>query len=468
MGLFRKLLSKNKLGFWSFLILLIFYWNLHCSFFFVSDIANNNDETDVVAASQRRKFQTKKDDTKTTTTTTIIIGDGLDKKDPSSSSSSEFRISSVTTTTTTIAKINNHSQQSFLGKTKDLSLDTTTVVNDIVHDPHQFSSSDANDDNYDMVEYNQQHHHHSVHLDLLDLVDWEMKSLTTLIDPNATKNSIRKGCRPSPGTPKVCCLGARSHGGDVTVDNRMGCAQSMKRNILNSIRNDAHEYLTKTRSQLQQQLLVPSSSSTNHAQNNKTTTTTTTTPWLCDICRIVEIARIHNLTIALVGDSMQTQVFYGLICELRRRNYNLTIKHTKRKPKNPHSNYKINHVMQVTVLTKKKKRRGGGTTETAVAARFEFRSVYMIDLVIPEEQEEVLNLGEILIISWGLHWKFQTDDNNKANRKSIYSYTKAMTNFFKNVTTTQQSKKNRIQMLIHRETSAQHFPGAPGGLFSLR
>lgn len=277
---------------------------------------------------------------------------------------------------------------------------------------------------------------HSVHMDLLDLVDWETKSLAALTHPNATQNSIHKGCVPNPGTPSFCCLGARSTGGRVNIKYSIQCSQSMKLG-LDSILEDAREYLAKTRSQL-----LGAASSTSSSEKD---------PWECDVCRIVEIARLHNLTIAFVGDSMQTQVFYGLICELRRRNYDIDFKTDNRNPKNPWGNSKISLVDQVTVKSDEDSSRG--------VARFEFRMVYMLDLAIESEEEEIMNLGDVLITSWGLHWWFQSN----IVRKKPASYTRSMTNFFKNATV----PGSRIQMLVHREVSAQHFANAPGGLFSL-
>jgi len=45
----------------------------------------------------------------------------------------------------------------------------------------------------------------------------------------------------------------------------------------------------------------------------------------CDVCRILEVARRHKQNIAMWGDSIQNQAQQGFICELHRRNYNVTV-----------------------------------------------------------------------------------------------------------------------------------------------
>jgi len=54
----------------------------------------------------------------------------------------------------------------------------------------------------------------------------------------------------------------------------------------------------------------------------------------CDVCRIVHIvASLKHKIIALVGDSVQRQLFYGLACELRRRKFEVSISDHKLWPR---------------------------------------------------------------------------------------------------------------------------------------
>jgi hypothetical protein len=54
----------------------------------------------------------------------------------------------------------------------------------------------------------------------------------------------------------------------------------------------------------------------------------------CDACRIVDLARKNNLTIALMGGSMHYYIIDDLSCELQRRNYNVTTEVIDRNLKN--------------------------------------------------------------------------------------------------------------------------------------
>jgi hypothetical protein len=99
---------------------------------------------------------------------------------------------------------------------------------------------------------------------------------------------------------RTCCIGSFSTGGGITDSRRLACAESLK--------GEAFEELQRHTRNFFEENALPSK----HAM-------------ACDVCRIVDLARKYNLTIALMGDSMHNQIIDGLSCELQRRNYNVTM-----------------------------------------------------------------------------------------------------------------------------------------------
>ena len=143
--------------------------------------------------------------------------------------------------------------------------------------------------------------HHYFDKDIVDLLDWEEQSLAGIMGPNATRRSMRDSCNPPPGISNVCCIGSFSTGGGVTDNNRIACSESMQPEALDALQKHTRQFF--------QENTLP----------NKTNSIA------CDACRIVDLARKNNLTIALMGDSMHNQIMDGLSCELQRRNYNVTV-----------------------------------------------------------------------------------------------------------------------------------------------
>ena len=89
-----------------------------------------------------------------------------------------------------------------------------------------------------------------------------------------------------------CCLGTLSHGGAATLFAPNLCNIGAKPYI--SIRDHSLSELEKT----------------NHLlETNKH----------CDVCQLAEIIFTKGLSMAFVGDSVNSQLFHGLICEYRRR-----------------------------------------------------------------------------------------------------------------------------------------------------
>jgi hypothetical protein len=142
---------------------------------------------------------------------------------------------------------------------------------------------------------------HSLDKDILDLVDWEEQSLASILDPNATSQTAWESCNPPDGVSRTCCLGTFSNGGGLNALRRTACTASFG--------NQAFENLKKHTRRFFEKNALPKSNSS----------------MACDACRIVDLARKHNLTIALMGDSMHNQIVDGLSCELQRRNYKVTM-----------------------------------------------------------------------------------------------------------------------------------------------
>jgi hypothetical protein len=151
--------------------------------------------------------------------------------------------------------------------------------------------------------------HHYFDKDIVDLLDWEEQSLAGIMDPNATSESAYASCNPPPGMSRSCCIGSFSNGGGVTDNRRLACAASPKDEAFEEVQKHARKFFEE------------------NALSSKDS-------MACDACRIVDLARKYNLTIALMGDSMHNQIIDGLSCELQRRNYNVTMEDINRNPKN--------------------------------------------------------------------------------------------------------------------------------------
>ena len=69
----------------------------------------------------------------------------------------------------------------------------------------------------------------------------------------------------------------------------------------------------------------------------------------CDTCHIVHTLLEQNLTLAFVGDSIVRQVAVGLECDLRRRNYNVSVTTSRRELKDDRWRYHWSSTYHITV-----------------------------------------------------------------------------------------------------------------------
>ena len=272
---------------------------------------------------------------------------------------------------------------------------------------------------------------HSPHLDILDLLDWEINSLKGLQNIHSAnwtkdgqreeKRKVEESCHPPTGVSETFCLGTFSFGGGVQTRRRFQCEIPMQG--LEQLRQSTRDWF----------------------QNNPLPSTTTTTK--CDVCQIMELARMHNLSIALIGDSMHSQVAEGLGCELQRRNYIVNSKwneHTvpeKGNYKNKHHSTKIMKVRSRT-----------WSEEDVVTMKYHL--IYKVPLLREGEFLALTKEADVVVLGFGLHWWYKGQGEGKEK------YSKDMAGLFRNIT-----DQGHVKLLVHRETSAQHFD-ADGGEYS--
>jgi hypothetical protein len=273
---------------------------------------------------------------------------------------------------------------------------------------------------------------HSPHLDVLDIMDWEadcIKEGALLVKSNETEHSkerqLRSRCNPPKELIVDCCEGPFSSAGTVVNVALDKCAQSFKSSEHNNseLQRHARTFLAE--------LPVP-----NRGNNS-----------LCDVCQIVELCRKNNLTIAFLGDSMQAQVFQGLIYELQRRNY---------KTKLVNNSTQNEGFWKTTIQYRE-------TLEIRVGSHspvmMKFFQVYILPFQNHAEMTEAIDSGDILVLGFGLHWNSDVPEHPMSLPGA---YISSMFDFLSYI----RLHGTRTKLLVHRETSAQHFD-APQGDYSI-
>ena len=270
---------------------------------------------------------------------------------------------------------------------------------------------------------------HSSHLDIVDLLDWEERSLQGLLDNSniaditeqEAERRATEACQTPPGIPETCCLGSFSSGGAVQPRFRNQCSQPMQN--LGLLQQATHDFFE------QNPVTVPN-------QDNQLVK--------CDVCQIMDLARQHNLSIVLIGDSMQLQVMDGLICELTRRHFTL-VSDEWVKPQNISDELGIYHKHSNTRVL----RISSPLWNTQQIVTIRYHQIYMVPL--NEVGGDFLALtaeADILVLGFGLHWS----SGPVYNGKTEYDYVRSMSETFTDV-----SKQGRVKLLVHRESSAEHF-----------
>lgn len=230
---------------------------------------------------------------------------------------------------------------------------------------------------------------------------------------------VAASCKPPSGVSDSCCVGSFSQGGAVRATMRHQCTVPMRQEF-RAVEASANEFF--------QNNPLP------QGEDMK-----------CDMCRVVELARRHNLSIALIGDSMHSQVTEGLDCELQRRNYRVTTE-VKGVYSRKHGASKIMHVQSPS-----------WAPDTVVTIKFHM--LYMAPLCEGCRNLPFLTAeADMVVMGFGLHWwygppRVQPD-------KGEDGYTKNMAEVYKLM-----KDQGHVKLLVHRETSAQHFD-ADGGEYS--
>lgn len=296
---------------------------------------------------------------------------------------------------------------------------------------------------------------HSSNTAALGLFDWEeecIKEGALLVRSNETIYSRNRQqttkCQPPPDMMNDCCEGSYSSGGTIINIAHDKCAATFESSAHSnsSLQQHARKFLAD--------MPVPSLHKTNGAVG---ASTNSGIDKACDICRIIEVSRENNLTIVFLGDSMQAQVFQGLIYELKRRNYSvhLTNNGTQRE-----GFWKTTVQYRETITIKSKDWLDGGKNEgLASFITMKFFQLYIMPFDHPDEVEEVINAGDVLILGFGLHWNY---NQPYYPMQSPERYTKTMADLLVSI----QHNSSRTKLVIHRETSAQHFD-APAGDFAI-
>jgi hypothetical protein len=156
---------------------------------------------------------------------------------------------------------------------------TTTEQNNMVSN----ESLDAAQDNSTSMATMAPTNYDRKDLVYLPLWPWEYESL----QPSRT-------CQPPLGTPDYCCLGSLSKTAQVYYAHGP-CNHSL------------------ATYEAAEQLALASMPPIDNVVQSKTVIR-------CDVCRMVDILMERNWTMAMQGDSVTRQSFFGLECELRRRN----------------------------------------------------------------------------------------------------------------------------------------------------
>ncbi|CAB9498321.1 expressed unknown protein [Seminavis robusta] len=248
---------------------------------------------------------------------------------------------------------------------------------------------------------------------VLELLPWEHKSYEGLAQPGVTDHIAHQSCQPPKGIPRTCCLGSFSSGGAIHDRDTFICGLGMQ-----------------DFPQLRQHTLQ-------WFEDNDATISDTK----CDICKIVEIVRKHNILISFLGDSMHHQVFDGLSCELHRRGYQVKVEETI---------FKVQHMYHQVQSNKTIHIRSPEWAEDERDAILRFHQLYRV----PPRDDGVANItaeADVLVLGFGLHWHYHDRGEYVTDMSDLFSRIR---------------QQGHIQLLVHRESSAQHFD-AGGGEYSL-
>lgn len=264
---------------------------------------------------------------------------------------------------------------------------------------------------------------HNSSVAVLDLLPWEVQSV---LQPNGA-------CQVPEGVDDICCLGTKaSH---KVLRDRYLCNHV----TLSEYQQIRQDIIQDQRSQ----------QTANPRQNNVPA---------CDVCRMVNLLRDRNWTFAFLGDSMMHQVQRGFKCELQRRQYKVTTETLPIRKGDGHRHFKLHERLVISSPLWDENDIG---KPSKVAVDFMFQ--YNLPFIHKVEQNIVLTQFDILVINFGLHWNYYkpVKPSKVDNYWNKDSYGPMLATFFQQV-----REAGRVQLFMHRESSATHFDAA-GGDYSL-
>jgi hypothetical protein len=254
------------------------------------------------------------------------------------------------------------------------------------------------------------------------LQPWEYES----IQPSRT-------CQPPLGTPDYCCLGSLS-----TTGHLYYAAEPCNHTL------DVYETT--------EQIALTSMPLIEWPELGVTQQSSGSTIVQCDVCRMVDILMEQNWTLAMQGDSMTRQSFFGLECELRRRNlYQVEMTQIRWPPRKTREDSLADvHEMRISPLSTD----ASSNTSSNVAVLRYFAMFRSPEHDMSELETHILGWNpDILIFDHGLHM-------GPGTGREFVPYMRRLVPALLNGT-------KSWKLLAWRETSAQHFE-TKGGHFSWR
>ncbi|KAL7579014.1 hypothetical protein ACA910_019056 [Epithemia clementina (nom. ined.)] len=174
----------------------------------------------------------------------------------------------------------------------------------------------------------------------------------------------------------------------------------------------------------------------------------------CHVCDVAEYLIRYNLTLTLEGDSVTAQSMVGLRCSLFRRGYRMT--EVKRidggRNKSLWFKYGLTNldVSRFVLNPKPFSSNDSSVATPIISGQIVYAQAYRA--FEPHELAYVWNQSDIVVFDHGVHWAPQNLKTEFRKETADYLSTPRPPN---------------LKLLAWRETTAQHFPGRPGGHYML-
>jgi hypothetical protein len=239
---------------------------------------------------------------------------------------------------------------------------------------------------------------HDSRTSVLDLLQWERDSIFS----NDTDSVVHS--KAPPNTPVTCSLGSIASYGKLFTTKSCGGGEATYARVLQKVKD-----------------LIGLDDT------------------VCDVCRIFDLSRVHNLTtISFWGDSVQNQVFDGFVCETSRRNY--TIISDESEPTSCTANECIQSIRTVKIRT-------SAVWDHYMTLKFFFQYRPSTDMEA-NVRPIVADGTDVLFFNFGLHFHPHETSGYQDRMRIVMNELK--------------KTSHNISLLAFRETSAQHFNGDGG------